>query len=73
VDKNETKNIAIIMLVIFLAFSVIVNVYYYVETRAARSNNSLSAFRGFHLPQNASVEDQNGALFPSGSFLLGAI
>jgi hypothetical protein len=73
VDKNETKNIAIIMLVIFLAFSVIVNVYYYVENQATRSSNRLSAFYGYRLPPNVTVEDQNGVLFPNGNFLLCAV
>ncbi len=43
-EKNVIKDIAIIVLTVFLVFSVVVNVYYYIENQALNSSNDELVF-----------------------------
>ena len=43
-DKNVMKDIAIIVLTVFLVFSVVVNVYYYIENQVLNSSNDELVF-----------------------------
>lgn len=62
------KDIAIIMLTVFLVFSVIVNVYYYIETHVAyHSNDDLAAHKRMSADWVSNLEKSTmpsiGALF----------
>jgi hypothetical protein len=61
-DKNETKNIAIIVLTIFLVFSCIVSVYYYVASQTNTSGKDITTYYRSHFPRYgvSSILDPNG-------------
>jgi hypothetical protein len=55
-DKNVTKNIAIIVLVIFLGFSIVLNVFFVFRNQALlHQDNGLVYFGGFH--RNQTIPD----------------
>jgi len=55
-DKNVTKNMAIIVLVIFLAFSVLVNVFYILKNQALYQQDRF-VFSGKFFQRNQTVTD----------------
>jgi len=55
-DKNVAKNIAIIVLVIFLCFSVVVNVFYVVKNQSLIQKDSY-VFSGKPFQRNATASD----------------
>jgi len=61
-DKNVTKNMAIIVLVIFLAFSVLVNMFYILKNQALYQQDRF-VFSGKFSQRNHTITDvQFGSL-----------
>jgi hypothetical protein len=58
-DKNETKNIVIIMLTVFLAFSVILNAFYYIENHSVHPGDNLGNLNRKFVDKTSSLNPFN--------------